>query len=231
MLVQNVTVTLEREMVSMGLMEKMVKQSRKPTGRFGTFYARLMNIGHSKVTRWGLSHVSINSVNKGDMILDIGCGGGKTVNTLAKVAPGGKIYGIDYSEDCVAVASKINKKLIDAGRVEILHASVESLPFPDNSFVLVTAVEAYYFWPDLVNNLKEIRRVLKPGGSVILVNEMYRHDRFEKRNAKWARIGDFTYHLPEEFREFLSDAGYSSIQIDVLENKNWITAIGMKDGT
>ncbi|MCK4398669.1 MAG: class I SAM-dependent methyltransferase [Methanophagales archaeon] len=212
----------------MGLMEKTVKQSRKPTGRFGTFYARLMNIGHSKVTQWGLSHVSIN---KDDTILDIGCGGGKTVNTLADRAPEGKIYGIDYSEDCVAVASKINKKLIDAGRVEILHGSVASLPFSDDSFDLVTAVESYYFWPDLINNLKEIRRVLKPRSSVVLINEMYRHVRFEKRNAKWARMGNFTYHLPEEFREFLRGAGYSSIQIDVLENKNWIAAKGTKNET
>jgi len=209
----------------MGLMEKMAKQSSKPTGRFGTFYARLMNIGHSKVTRWGLNHVS---TNKDDTILDIGCGGGKTVNTLANRATEGKLYGIDYSEDCVAVASKINKKLIDAGRVEIFHASVESLPFPNDSFDLVTAVESYYFWPDLINNLKEIRRVLKPGGSVILINAMYRHEKFERRNANWARMGNFTCYLPEEFRAFLRDAGYSSIQIDVLENKNWITAIGTK---
>ena len=62
----------------------------------------------------------------------------------------------------------------------------------------------------------------------MLVNECYRHDRFEKRNAKWARMGDFAYHLPEEFREFLRDAGYSSIQIEVLEDKNWITAMGRK---
>ena len=209
----------------MGLIEKMMQQSRKPTGRFGTFYARLMNVGHRKLTRWGLSHVSINN---DDIILDIGCGGGKTVNTLAKTATEGKIYAIDYSEDCVAVASNINKKLITAGRVEILHASVESLPFPDDSFNLVTAVEAYYFWPDLLDNLKEICRVLKPGGSVILINAMYRHEKFEKRNANLARIGDFTYHLPEEFRGFLRDAGYPSTQIGVLENKNWITAIGTK---
>ena len=137
----------------MGLMEKIVKQSRKPAGRFGTFYARLMNIGHSKVTLWGLSHVSIN---KDHTILDIGCGGGKTINTLADRATEGKIYGVDYSEVCVAVASRINKKLIDAGRVDILHASVESLPFPNDSFDLVTAVESYYFWPDLISNLKEI---------------------------------------------------------------------------
>ena len=209
----------------MGLTEKIVKQLRKPTGRFGRFCARFMNIAHAPLTRWGLSHLSIN---REDTILDIGCGGGKTVNTLAKMATEGKIYGIDYSEDSVAVATKINKRLIDADRVEILHASVESLPFPNDSFNSVTAVESYYFWPDLVSNLKEIRRVLKPGGSVLLINEVYRHDKFEKRNAKWARAGNYTYHLPGEFKEFLREAGYASIQIDVLENKNWITAIGTK---
>jgi SAM-dependent methyltransferase len=207
------------------IMEKIVKQCSKPTGTFGKVVARSMNYGHSKVTQWGLSHVSIN---KHDTILDVGCGGGKTVNTLAKTARQGKVYGIDYSEDCVKVAGKTNKKLIDTGRVKILRASVESLPFPDDLFALVTVVETYYFFPDLINNLEEICRVLKPGGSVILINEAYRHDKFEKRNAKWARMGDFTYHLPEEFKQFLGDAGYSSIQIDVLESKNWITTIGVE---
>lgn len=201
----------------MGIMEKILKQARMPEGRFGAFWARFMNIGHSRLTRWGLSHISIN---KDDTILDIGCGGGRTVNTLAKIAAEGKVYGIDYSEVSVAVSTSKNKRLIDAGRVKILHASVDSLPFSDDMFNLVIAVESCYFWPDLVNNLKEIRRVLKPGGSVIIVNGIYRDERFEKRNSKLARMGDFTYHLPDEFRVFLKDAGYSSIQIEVLENKN-----------
>ena len=208
----------------MGLIEKVMQQSRKPAGRFGIFHARLMNIEHSHVTRWGLSHTSIN---KNDTILDIGCGGGKTVNTLAKIATEGKIYGIDYSEVSVAVAINTNKKLINAGRVEIVHASAESLPFPNNMFNLVTAIESYYFWPDLVNTLKEIRRVLKSGGSLILINACYRDEKFEKRNSNLARIGAFTYHLPDEFRIFLSDAGYSQIQIELFENKNWLTALGI----
>jgi len=208
----------------MGIMEKLLKQARMPTGRFGTFFARLMNIGHSNVTLWGLSHISIN---KNDMILDIGCGGGKTVNTLAKIATEGKVYGIDYSEVSVAVATNKNKRLIEKGQVKILHASVDSLPFSNDMFDLVIAVESYYFWPDLINNLKEIRRVLKTRGSVVLVNAMYRDERFEKRNSNLGRIGNFTYHLPEEFRVFLGDAGYSSIKIEVLENKNWIAAIGI----
>jgi ubiquinone/menaquinone biosynthesis C-methylase UbiE len=208
----------------MGIMEKMLKQARMPEGRFGAFWARFMNIGHSRLTRWGLSHISIN---KDDTILDIGCGGGRTVNTLAKIAAEGKVYGIDYSEVSVAVSTSKNKKLIDAGRVRILHASVDSLPFSDDMFNLVIAVESCHFWPDLVNDLKEIRRVLKPSGSVIIVNGIYRDERFEKRNSKVARMGDFTYHLPDEFRVFLKDAGYSSIQIEVLENKNWITVTGI----
>jgi len=208
----------------MGIMEKMVKQAGMPTGRFGAFCVRLMNVGHSSVTRWGLGRISIN---KNDVILDIGCGGGRTVNTLAKIATEGKIYGIDYSQVSVAVSTSKNKRLIEKGQVKILHASVDSLPFSDDTFDLVTAVESYYFWPDLIDNLREIRRVLKSRGSVILVNEMYRDERFEKRNSRWARIGDFTYHLPEEFTGFLRDAGYSSVRIEVLENKNWIAAIGI----
>ena len=208
----------------MGIMEKILKQARMPEGRFGAFWARFMNIGHSRLTRWGLNHISIN---KDDTILDIGCGGGRTVNTMAKIAAEGKVYGIDYSEVSVAVSTSKNKKLIDAGRVRILHASVDSLPFPDDMFNLVTAVESYHFWPDLINNLKEIRRVLKPGGSVIIVNAIYRDERFEKRNSELAIMGDFTYHLPDEFRVFLKDAGYSSIKIELLENKNWIAVKGI----
>jgi len=64
------------------------------------------------------------------------------------------------------VATSVNQRYINTGRVEILRASVESLPFSDDMFDLVTAVETYYFWPDLVENLKEIRRVLKPGGAL-----------------------------------------------------------------
>jgi hypothetical protein len=49
----------------------------------------------------------------------------------------------------------------------------------------------------------------------------------KKRNSKVARMGDFTYHLPDDFRVFLKDAGYSSIQIEVLEKKNWIAVKGI----
>jgi ubiquinone/menaquinone biosynthesis C-methylase UbiE len=209
----------------MNLSEKMVKQCRKPTGFFGRLVVWRMNRGH-KVAVWGLTHASIRP---DDVVLDVGCGGGKTVNRLAKIATNGKVCGVDYSEDSLKIARKLNKKLIEAGRVELFHASVESLPFPDNFFDLVTAVETYYFWPDLVENLKEIRRVLKPGGQLLLINEMYTHEKFEKRNQKWTKLGKFECHSPEQFRDFLRASGYISISISLLEDKNWIVASGTKN--
>ncbi|MGA3085603.1 MAG: class I SAM-dependent methyltransferase [Thermodesulfobacteriota bacterium] len=209
----------------MGLVEKFVKQCRKPSGRFGKFVGRTMNFGHAKVRHWGISHIVI----KPDAtILDIGCGGGKAVQEFARSCPNGKVYGIDYSEDMVQLSKKVNETLIKKGLVEIKYGAVSSLPFADNMFDLVTAFEAYYFWPNLTDDLKEIKRVLKPEGTLLLVNEVYNDDQFEKRNTRWVNLSDMRIHTPNEYKDFLTKAGYHSVEIDNIPQKNWITAIAKK---
>jgi ubiquinone/menaquinone biosynthesis C-methylase UbiE len=128
----------------------------------------------------------------------------------------------------VQLARKTNEKFIENGHVEILHGSVSSLPFTDGVFNFVTAFEAYYFWPNLIADLKEINRVLKPGGTLLIANEVYKHEKFEKRNLKWTRWGDMMLHSPEEYRDFLTEAGYMAIEIDDVPEKNWIAAIAKK---
>jgi len=123
------------------------------------------------LTAWGLEHVTIG---ESDTILDIGCGGGQTLHTLAGMALEGKVHGIDYSADSVAVARRTNGELISAGRVDVQRGSVSSLPFPDGTFDLITAVETHYYWPDLPANVREVLRVLKPGGMFALIAETYR---------------------------------------------------------
>ena len=210
----------------MGFMEKMVKQCRKPTGLFGRFVGMGMNRGHSRIRRWGLSHISIKP---NAYILDVGCGGGKAVQELARISSSWKVCGIDYSDQMVQLARKINKTFVENGHVKILHGSVSSLPFSDGMFDLVTAFEAYYFWPNLIDDLKEIKRVLKTGGTLLIANEVYKHEKFEKRNLKWAKWGDMMLHTPEEYRGFLIEAGYITIEIDDVPEKNWIAAIAKKE--
>src|SRR5580693_8471088 len=155
----------------MSAADKVIAQCRKPSGLFGRFILWDMNRHHSKLTDWGLSHVSIK---KNDTILDIGCGGGRTISKLAEMASGGKVHGIDYSEESVAAAHRNNRRWIDIGRVCIRHGTVSQLPFANDTFDLVTAIETHLFWPDLPNDFREISRVLKPGGSLLIVAEIYK---------------------------------------------------------
>jgi ubiquinone/menaquinone biosynthesis C-methylase UbiE len=209
----------------MGFSEKFVRQCRKPEGLFGLFVGRLMNRGHAKVRRWGLSRVSMESYAT---VLDIGCGGGAALSDMASLFPESKLCGIDYSEDMVSLASKVNKRLIEKGRMEITHGTVSSLPFSDNTFDLATAFEACYFWPDLIHDLQEIRRVLKPGGLLLIVNEVYEDVRFRHRNKRWADWTGMRLHSPEGYRDLLNASSYLDVEIAEIPEKNWIAASGKK---
>jgi ubiquinone/menaquinone biosynthesis C-methylase UbiE len=84
----------------------------------------------------------------------------------------GKIYGIDHSEEKVAASKKYVTQYITLGRIEILHGSVSHLPFSNNMFDLVTAVETHFWWPNLPSDMREVFRVLKPGGTLIFIAEI-----------------------------------------------------------
>lgn len=96
--------------------KKSPSQCQRPAGWVGRLVIRMMNRRHSEVTDWGLGHLS---VGKREMILDIGCGGGRTVRKLAGLAPNGRVHGIDYSPTSVAAARKVNQDLIQLGRISI----------------------------------------------------------------------------------------------------------------
>jgi ubiquinone/menaquinone biosynthesis C-methylase UbiE len=113
------------------------RQVRKPSGWLGKRVVRAMNLSHGAMTDWALQQVTIpNSAT----ILDIGCGGGRTIQKLAALAPEGKVVGIDYSPASVEVSRITNTPEIEAGRVQIEQGSVAAMPFSDCRFDIVTAV-------------------------------------------------------------------------------------------
>lgn len=209
----------------MGIIKKLADQCRKPSGFTGRLIGRLMNVEHNSVRKWGLGKISIETDS---VILDIGCGGGKTIKVMSGASPGGRVYGIDYSPDMTWLSRKLN---INNNRAAIIQGSVSSLPFSDNSLDIVTAFETCFFWPDLTGDLKEINRTLKPSGSLLLVSTAYKdEDRSTKKN-EWAEISGTELHTIEEWRRFLIESGYCDIMIHTKPEKNWISATARKTST
>jgi ubiquinone/menaquinone biosynthesis C-methylase UbiE len=186
-----------------------------------------MNSRHSKVTDWGLSHASIG---KQDIILDVGCGGGRTVSKLAAIATQGKVYGIDHSRESVGMTMRTNKPWIDMARVEVREASVSRLPFSEGAFDVVTAVETHFWWPALPTDLREVLRVLKRGGRLIIIAEVYKGAQTftSKAVERYSEKTGMALLGVEEHRELFTDAGYTDVQVMTEPSKGWICCVGSK---
>jgi len=204
-----------------------VTQCQKPSGWFGRLIVRNMNSRHSKVTDWGLSHVTVKPQ---EIILDVGCGGGKTINKLAALANAGKVFGLDYSDASLAVARKLNAIQIEQGQVEIHEGSVLNLPFQTGTFDLVTAVETHFWWTDIPAGMREVLRVLRPGGTFLIIAEIYKgaQAKMTKMVEKYAPRTGIKVLSPDEHRALFDDAGYADVQIKTDPGRGWICGSGRK---
>jgi ubiquinone/menaquinone biosynthesis C-methylase UbiE len=144
----------------------IAEQARDAKGVLGRIIASLM--AHET---WAQNKRAIDAlgVARGDHVLDIGCGSGRSLATLANLAPEGRIVGADPSSLMAELAVKRNSSLVRARRVEIVMASAASLPFDDAAFDRALCVHVLYFWSDLDRPFAEIARVLKPGGKLALL--------------------------------------------------------------
>lgn len=203
----------------------LFRQVRKPSGPLGRRVLRAMNLSHATMTDWGLQQIT---VPKNAVILDVGCGGGRTVRELAALALEGRVVGLDYSAASVAVSRDTNAQEIAAGRVQIEQGSVVALPFPDHTFDIVTAVETHYYWPDLSANVREILRVLKPGGTFALIAETYRGGPFRLLYGIIMPLIGAAFLSDAEHRDLLIQAGFTEVATRHVSGKNWICATGRR---
>ena len=202
----------------MGLLKTFFTNCACPQGRMGRAMLKFMNLCHAPLTNWGLKLVNIQD---GWTMLDIGCGGGATLQRLQKRSEGSMVYGIDISEESVAKARKVNAEVLDK-RVFITQGSAEKLPYEDGKFDLVTAVETVYFWPNLADCLQEVRRVLKSGGKFAILVEVIDGD------SMWTNVVEgMTAYSPEELKTLLDDAGFIQTEIHRMKPSN-ATVIGVK---
>jgi len=205
--------------------KKTPTQCQHPKGWMGRLVLWSMNRRHSQLTDWGLRHIT---TQEHEMILDVGCGGGRTVSKLAAAARNGVVHGIDNAAASVAAALRTNRRLVASGRVAIQQASVTDLPFADDTFDLVTAVETHFWWPDLDAGMRESFRVLKPGGQMVVAAEFYnggKHAKYAERLSQWTTMAILDI---DQHQAMFANAGFRDVQIIEESARGWICGRGAK---
>ncbi len=197
---------------SLSILQRLIQQAKNPRGTIGSSMLCIMNSAHTRLTNWALQKIHIK---KDAIILDIGCGGGKTIYTLSKRTPLGKIYGIDYSDQAVKNSIQTNIKDVQKQKVIVQQASVSSILYPTNFFDLVTAFQTHYFWPDVEQDIKEVFRVLQPNGSFLLVAETFKIQYHMEK-----------YKTTEELINLFYKTGFTSVKC--YEERGCLCVIGNK---
>lgn len=206
----------------MSLFNNFIKNTAYPST---TFWGRLMlagmNHGHQKMALWCIeNHIKLSG---NEDVLDIGCGGGQNIANFLK-RTNGKVHGIDYSPASVAKSLKKNKKAVTEKRSEIVQANVSAIPFENKTFDLVTAFETIYFWENIINDFKEVKRVLKPNGKFVVSNESSKME----GNERWTNILDMNIYTAEEIVDTMQQAGFADVKSYKKKNTQQICVIGKK---
>ncbi|MBR5954301.1 MAG: class I SAM-dependent methyltransferase [Methanobrevibacter sp.] len=206
--------------------KELIKNARKPVGELGHQILDRMNESHERMAQWGVSHFKIN---EDDLILDIGCGGGRNLERFASQITEGKVVGLDYSEVSVEKSVELNQKAVDEGKVEVIQGSVSEMPFEDESFDIITGFETIYFWPDFINDLKEVNRVLKRDGLLFFCNEaVYREGEMEKYDDL-VELLDMKIYSEDVLKESLEKTGFKDFKAYIDDENDWICIIAKKE--
>lgn len=189
------------------LKRKRIENAGHPKGFWGRKTMRAMNRGHDALTDWGLTYLPVGGDDK---ILDIGCGGGMTVKKLAR-ATANTVWGADLSATAISEAFRTNKKDVKQDHVILCKAGVSALPFDDGFFDVVTAVETIYFWPDPENDLREVYRVMKPGGHLMILTEARADGPHPEKWAEISRRIDLRIPTADGLASELKSAGFTGV--------------------
>ena len=193
-----------------------------PAGDAGRDMILRMNREHGPLRAWGFARVPV-----GRSVLDVGCGAGAALRELAERCPEAELTGCDISLLAVETATALNEDFVKAGRMRFIRCGVPDLPFADGAFDTVISVESLYFWPDQAAGLREIRRVLAPGGYFATALEMAGGAMNERQLAIVEHLKMRCPNL-EELRGLLLEAGFADVTAEFEPEHRWLRAFGRK---
>ena len=176
-------------------------QLSRPAGPLGRVVAALMNRGNRDLNARAIDRLDVVAELR---VLDLGFGGGLTFAPL--LARGAKVFGVDRAADMVEAAEGRNRQAVAAGRLILRTGEVQDLPLDDAAVDCVLTVNTVYFWPDLVLALREVRRVLAPGGRLVIGI---------RDGSVMQRVSPevFTLRTPNELKLAIEAAGFCEVRV------------------
>ena len=143
----------------------LINQSKKPSGIVGQVIAKIWTSYFKKLSLWTIKQTTIIDNSR---VLEIGYGGGSTIKNLLALNKHLEIHGIDISKESYQVAKRINSDAIQNGDVHLRIGNVDALPYQNDYFDLVFAIQTHIFWDDLKKGFLEIYRVMSSHSTLII---------------------------------------------------------------
>ncbi|HEX6583458.1 MAG TPA: penicillin acylase family protein [Thermoleophilaceae bacterium] len=182
----------------------IARQLADPSGATAGLVAAWFNTANTGINRRAIEALDLTA---NDRVLDVGFGGGTALAQLLRGSPSRTVAGVEPS---VAMIERVAKRFhadMASGRLVLEHGSAERLPFSDESFDALLSVHTVYFFADRPAALSEMRRVLKPGGRIVIA--IWTPERM--RRLPTTRHG-FDLISPEHLAALAADAGLHDVR-------------------
>ena len=190
----------------MTMQSKKVAQPLLPRGFAGRLTLMVMNIGHRSI----YSNVAkVLRLYPDDDVLEVGCGNGHFLKKYASHVR--SVAGLDLSELSIKMAKRKHRDRIKAGTAEFVQGEASQLPWEDNKFSVVTTMGSLIAFPKPLESLKEMHRVLRPGGRVVVSIEWNAEDGLD-HTKEVTEYGMWLW-TENDVRTMMKDAGFSDISI------------------
>lgn len=146
----------------------LIKQSQKPSGLVGRVITKIWSFYFKKLSLWAIKQTTISGNYR---ILEIGYGGGSTIKNLLALNKHLEVHGIDISKESYRTAQRVHSDSIRKGSVQLKIGNVENIPYQNNYFDRVFAIQTHIFWKDIKKSFQEVYRVMSSNSTLIIASE------------------------------------------------------------